>query len=222
MGNFNPRSHKGSDDTDRVRAVEFMISIHAPTRGATVKEWINAGSAVISIHAPTRGATRHMRLSEKTQSCDFNPRSHKGSDGATAAVLEDGTISIHAPTRGATLPHDQLSRTAAISIHAPTRGATGICVDTVEHSKISIHAPTRGATKKYCERQEKENISIHAPTRGATWWRVILIRGADFNPRSHKGSDLRRPSPKNRIQPFQSTLPQGERRLFLIVILLVR
>ena len=34
--NFNPRSHEGSDDTDSSKAVGAdIISIHAPTRGAT-------------------------------------------------------------------------------------------------------------------------------------------------------------------------------------------
>ena len=37
--NFNPRSHEGSDDK-RFYKKEFQhISIHAPTRGATVEVW---------------------------------------------------------------------------------------------------------------------------------------------------------------------------------------
>ena len=38
-------------------------------------------------------------------------------------------------------------------------------------------------------------ISIHAPTRGATYvTRTILSNQTDFNPRSHKGSDIYRRS----------------------------
>ena len=37
-------------------------------------------------------------------------------------------------------------------------------------------------------------------------------RAADFNPRSHKGSDERDYDNRQMIQGFQSTLPQGERR----------
>ena len=33
--NFNPRSHERSDEYDKVSATDFIISIHAPTRGAT-------------------------------------------------------------------------------------------------------------------------------------------------------------------------------------------
>ena len=56
----------------------------------------------ISIHAPTRGATmyqskiRHIAI-------DFNPRSHEGSDRFSLHQLTIYEISIHAPTRGATL-----------------------------------------------------------------------------------------------------------------------
>ena len=59
-----------------------QISIHAPTRGATVYPFSKLEIAVISIHAPTRGATP--------------------SDNNFSISL---LISIHAPTRGATCPH---------------------------------------------------------------------------------------------------------------------
>ena len=36
---------------------KFIISIHAPTRGATVKYYGDFDYVFISIHAPTRGAT---------------------------------------------------------------------------------------------------------------------------------------------------------------------
>ena len=58
-----------------------MISIHAPTRGATFCGIIKRQNQIISIHAPTRGAT-----------------------GCYFFVLKFPKISIHAPTRGATLP----------------------------------------------------------------------------------------------------------------------
>ena len=79
-GNFNPRSHKGSD----FRAISMVtaglkISIHAPTRGATRGRGGIAAVHHISIHAPTRGAT------------------FKGNWLVCPLI-----ISIHAPTRGAT------------------------------------------------------------------------------------------------------------------------
>ena len=77
---FNPRSHERSDDSFLYLVQSVLISIHAPTRGATKatgysltrftifqstlpREERHSVSpflylvALISIHAPTRGAT---------------------------------------------------------------------------------------------------------------------------------------------------------------------
>ena len=102
-GNFNPRSHTGSDPLQFYPIHgQKMISIHAPTRGATNLDtaFINR-SIIISIHAPTRGATLFISPAQKS-ACNFNPRSHTGSDLLTFGILSGFKISIHAPTRGAT------------------------------------------------------------------------------------------------------------------------
>ena len=57
---------------------------------------------IISIHAPTRGATQTDRIRDR-QSYNFNPRSHEGSDYNVQLYAAAVTISIHAPTRGATI-----------------------------------------------------------------------------------------------------------------------
>ena len=62
LANFNPRSHEGSDSGYYHQGDRSCISIHAPTRGATLKD--------ISIFINT---------------LDFNPRSHEGSDAAESA-----------------------------------------------------------------------------------------------------------------------------------------
>ena len=58
---------------------EELISIHAPTRGATEYTRSQLKGFYISIHAPTRGATSYAKNTDMAKS-----------------------ISIHAPTRGAT------------------------------------------------------------------------------------------------------------------------
>ena len=55
--NLNPRSHERSDETYKTLYISDLISIHAPTRGATVFRRAERNSCRISIHAPTRGAT---------------------------------------------------------------------------------------------------------------------------------------------------------------------
>ena len=57
----------------------IKISIHAPTRGATIIYPPFKTPFIISIHAPTRGATGHQQL-QICLSENFNPRSYKRSD----------------------------------------------------------------------------------------------------------------------------------------------
>ena len=78
---------------------------------------------VISIHAPTRGATS-LKATEYKLSIDFNPRSHERSDNYIPDEFKSYIISIHAPTRGATVKKQLVNHARIISIHAPTRGAT--------------------------------------------------------------------------------------------------
>ena len=55
--NFNPRSHERSDLYPFPIIRHMFISIHAPTRGATLVITSTSALLSISIHAPTRGAT---------------------------------------------------------------------------------------------------------------------------------------------------------------------
>ena len=78
---------------------------------------------MISIHAPTRGATHPVCRSYRRYHY-FNPRSHERSDIISKFNHHGFVISIHAPTRGATITQSKFISCKLISIHAPTRGAT--------------------------------------------------------------------------------------------------
>ena len=124
LQNFNPRSHERSDHFQRTLwRLLCHISIHAPTRGATMGDGYQEVQEVISIHAPTRGATS-LKATEYKLSIDFNPRSHERSDNYIPDEFKSYIISIHAPTRGATCIRYIYIWYVYISIHAPTRGAT--------------------------------------------------------------------------------------------------
>ena len=124
-----------------------LISIHAPPRGATVKEWVFEHYSLISIHAPPRGATcagawRLLGL------LDFNSRPSARGDAMSwfrsgwrtfqFTPLREGRRPLVMP-RSVTMP---------ISIHAPPRGATTRFIVGEKAVTISIHAPPRGATAK--------------------------------------------------------------------------
>ena len=59
--------------------MDITISIHAPTRGATLVLALFGVLIHISIHAPTRGATSGT-VAEGDVIPNFNPRSYKRSD----------------------------------------------------------------------------------------------------------------------------------------------
>ena len=54
---FNPRSHMGSDFAEIVAMAARLVSIHAPTWGATYLLYLCTKFNSVSIHAPTWGAT---------------------------------------------------------------------------------------------------------------------------------------------------------------------
>ena len=70
---------RGATITIFANFIFHIISIHAPTRGATITIFANFIFHIISIHAPTRGATGGV-LYVNCVTRYFNPRSHKGSD----------------------------------------------------------------------------------------------------------------------------------------------
>ena len=145
----------------------------------------------ISIHAPTREATvfthSFKTLQTKFQSTLPQGKRRKSHHISNQSIL----ISIHAPTREATFFKLSTNISATISIHAPTREATVLThsFETLQtefqstlpqgkrlphvirlctHCTISIHAPTREATWVVVIQIFYTLISIHAPTREAT------------------------------------------------------
>ena len=168
----------------------FIISIHAPARGATEYSFKSAICSQISIHAPARGATN-----------------------ASAKKQTPLNISIHAPARGATESRVILQQGYTVFQSTLPRGERRVAdSNKVEVKQISIHAPARGATKNYLVTVNRFYISIHAPARGATFvekraayveiFQSTLPRGErqhrlggacschNFNPRSREGSDF--------------------------------
>ena len=129
---------------------------------------INMSYYLISIHAPARGATV-FRVSSVAFNPIFQstlPRGERPLEFMQGRAT--GRISIHAPARGATICRQGSELRKRISIHAPARGATLFQGGVVHNFDISIHAPARGATTFGSHVSFKFGISIHAPARGAT------------------------------------------------------
>ena len=77
--NFNPRSHERSDFTGDYTFEVTLISIHAPTRGATHNAG-TVGTAKEFQYTLPREERPVRRYSLPLISVNFNPRSHERSD----------------------------------------------------------------------------------------------------------------------------------------------
>ena len=87
MRSFNPRTHTGCDKGQTVHPTKLLeVSIHAPTRGATIGGFNGMAFPEVSIHAPTRGATKRLLLILLVHR-RFNPRTHTGCDSVQSYIL---------------------------------------------------------------------------------------------------------------------------------------
>ena len=190
LGYFNPRSHERSDKPFIYKALRTIISIHAPTRGATPLNGILILLFLISIHAPTRGATNVKNQYVYLKYISI----HAPTRGATFSAL---CVLLYPPEFQSTLPREE-RRVFQRAKRDPGR--------------ISIHAPTRGATLFKAIHNRFIFISIHAPTRGATSCFIEIIAFMPFQstlPREERQCAMTSYK-TNKI--FQSTLPREERQ----------
>ena len=88
-----------STPTSTLPVYEFQSTLPREERHSCLFQLLL--SCFISIHAPTRGATI-IEPSKIEELKNFNPRSHERSDFMQETSLDTVDISIHAPTRGAT------------------------------------------------------------------------------------------------------------------------
>ena len=116
---------RGATIRDRRIAVDDLVSIHAPARGATPVRRDHPAGQGVSIHAPARGATCSWAARRRPSTC-FNPRAREGRDPVTA-MPKIGEYKAFQSTRPRGARHRIRVHHAfvgLVSIHAPARGAT--------------------------------------------------------------------------------------------------
>ena len=188
---FNPRTHVGCDCEVVRHEIRPIISIHAPTWGATRADTKPDRNHKISIHAPTWGATVDDAIDVAHQRISIHAPTWGATSRTTRVESPSGFQSTH--PRGvrrnpklfesevhkfqSTHPRGVRPRTDNIKIDTAKfqsthpRGVRRLHrSDSEEHRNISIHAPTWGATDFAISASTVSSISIHAPTWGATSW----------------------------------------------------
>ncbi len=205
---FNPRSHKGSDGIITVIQIGRVISIHAPTRGATCFPLISLSSLSISIHAPTRGATT-AALFGFPQSRHFNPRSHKGSDRCLDPGRFVEYISIHAPTRGATFTRKSFSACFLFQSTLPQGERLPGSVFIFSIRRFQSTLPQGERHEERAQRMNTKKFQSTLPQGERHFMLFFNHLKFDFNPRSHKGSDASTSVSKSALRYFNPRSHKG-------------
>ena len=164
---FNPRAHGGRSTQYNRFTRNISVSIHAPTRGATILS-ITLASVVEFQPTRPRGARPQYTLNT-TIEIEFQPTRPRGArhDDLIDSPLDDS----FQPTRPRGARRAALPSHARIvvSTHAPTRGAT------LQQSPLLLLLP--GFNPRAHEGRDcsccplwawRRTVSTHAPTRGAT------------------------------------------------------
>ena len=211
MANFNPRSHKGSD--------HYIGQIVLDPRDFNPRSHKGSDSKRFSL----------LRLCQ----IDFNPRSHKGSDGYVSAEYSDENGFQSTLPQGerqkslvesqntqifqSTLPQGERRDAGKLPGQRDVdfnprshKGSDGhIIIWAVHRYKISIHAPTRGATQMTNLKRIREEFQSTLPQGERLCINTITRNRSNFNPRSHKGSDLRDHLLPDRISYFNPRSHKG-------------
>ena len=167
-----------------------QISIHAPTRGATMTDitelYIRKFQSTLLQEERQTGEIMRCKPSNfnprsyKRSDCCFhkffvshkyfNPRSYKRSDlGRRFSVVVYKTYFNPRSYKRSDSPISLRQWTDWNFNPRSYKRSDQSEAKPYEINKISIHAPTRGATEEVAKDFSKPMISIHAPTRGATF-----------------------------------------------------
>ena len=164
---FNPRSHEGSDLWRSWCSLAMRLFQSTLPRGERLGEIGKKDKTQVFQSTLPRGE-RQQQDQCHSRNCNFNPRSHEGSDLAHALSGCEVDISIHAPTRGATYTRKNVSLSTRLFQSSLPRG---------ERPQTALAGiPTTYFNPRSHEGSDSGSLGSNA---GAM----------DFNPRSHEGSD---------------------------------
>ena len=186
---FNPRSDERSDGIILALITSILISIHAPTNGATV-----SGQALMSAlqNFNPRSDERSDRQGKAgdVHISDFNPRSDERSDDNANFVAIRFKISIHAPTNGAT-HQDVRMRRQCRYFNPRSDERSDFSGNEISLSRAKFQSTLRRTERRWVDLTKKSLMPFQSTLR-RTERRVCsrqLSVIQDFNPRSDERSD---------------------------------
>ena len=188
---FNPRSREGSDKNGHMYGdIGFLISIHAPAKGATIFDRFFINAILFQSTLPRR--ERPFILPEFCYFLYFNPRSREGSDECVAShnssrILFQSTL----PRRERPFTITSNPSTSPISIHAPAKGATRAFALLPGFLGFQSTLPRRERPECYGNCNVCKNFNPRSREGSDRLRFFIFLNSLDFNPRSREGSDIR-------------------------------
>ena len=227
---FNSRAHGGRDEFRGDGVKSLLVSIHAPTGGATESAIIthppmsfnsraHGGRDLIARGYETlcrfqftrpRGARPGMRTITFAP-VSFNSRAHGGRDQTcrqTAARTARFNSRAHG---GRDLLASARTPEARVSIHAPTGGATSSsAMSRWIVARFNSRAHGGRDTRRGCP-DPRPRVSIHAPTGGATHFQPDVAHKRFVSIHAPTGGATRVSARRRAGPAFQFTRPRGAR-----------
>ena len=212
---FNPRSREGNDM--RTGTCRYCNSSFNPrSREGNDPEPQRPELPIFKFQSTFPQGERHRSETSKTRcGSTFQSTFPQGERRIREVTAYENTlVSIHVPARGTTRAGFLPPPSHPVSIHVPARGTTAVGDPSVSSLVVSIHVPARGTTFRRNATPALSRVSIHVPARGTTRSVLRVWRQYQgFNPRSRKGNDCQCSAFPDGVWLFQSTFPQGERRI---------
>ena len=147
----------------------ICVSIHAPTRGATLQVFKKSYLSQVSIHAPTRGATSLLLLLYFVI-LSFNPRTHEGCDSLAGKINEEELMFQSTHPRGVRQFLTFFIRNTKSFNPRTHEGCDGLTL-------------TFAILARCFNPRTHEGCDLHCLT--------MLAISFCFNPRTHEGCDVR-------------------------------
>ena len=144
-----------------------MVSIHAPTQGATSTGSSMTKTSVFQSTHPRR-VRPEIKLARETSVVFQSTHPRRVRHVQLMFTIDKDVFQSTHPRRVRLYLYRHVMMLLPVSIHAPTQGATIGSSGKQVLTKVSIHAPTQGATRRTGCSQWSSSVSIHAPTQGAT------------------------------------------------------
>ena len=145
---------------------------------------------LVSIHAPTWGATVHCHCSLLDAAC-FNPRSHMGSDKDSIFCGEPREVSIHAPTWGATASRIKYNAKMEFQSTLPHGERLVREIPQETDGKFQSTLPHGERLSLPESAQDNQLFQSTLPHGERQPHSSVWVPSLCFNPRSHMGSDGR-------------------------------